>query len=72
MEEHQCALTCVLIGAGMAAVGVSVVISVVAGFGLLMEREGKMATRRGYAALNPYEIGDDFDGETVCSVEEVE
>jgi hypothetical protein len=78
IEEHQCALTCVLIGAGMAAVVVSVVISVAAGMGVVMEQRGVglglgMGRRRGgYAALDPYEIGDDYDGSTVCSVEEVE
>jgi hypothetical protein len=61
----------------MAAVVVSVVISVVAGMGVVMERGGMglglgMGRRGGYAALDPYEIGDDYDGSTVCSVEEVE
>lgn len=85
VEEHHCALVCVLIAAGLVAVVVSGVVSVMAVTGVVIERKGTglglglglgMGGRRrgGYAALNPnpYEIGDDYDGSTVCSVEEVE
>jgi hypothetical protein len=40
VEEHQCALVCVLVGAGMAAVGISAVISAIGAVGVVMEERG--------------------------------
>lgn len=73
VEEHQCALVCVLVGAGMAAVGISVVISVIGAVGVVMEGRSVGRTRRGgYAMVGEGEVGDEYeyDGSTVCSVED--
>ena len=74
VEEHQCALVCVLVGAGMAAVGLTVVISVIGAVGAVMERKRGMGrTRRGgYAMVGEGEVGDDYeyDGSTVCSADD--
>ena len=74
VEEHHCALVCVLVGAGMAAVGVSVLISVIGAVGVVLERSrGIGRTRRGgYAMVGEVEMGDEYeyDGSTVCSVED--
>lgn len=73
VEEHQCALVCVVVAAGMAAVGVSVVISAIGGVGCLMEGSWVGRTRRGgYAMVGEAETGDEYeyDGSTVCSVED--
>ncbi|KAE9377812.1 hypothetical protein N431DRAFT_541444 [Stipitochalara longipes BDJ] len=71
VEEHQCALTCVLIGAGLVAVVVSLAVSVMALVGSVGEMKGGMGrTRKGYKALDPYEIAEDFDGSTVLDEEE--
>jgi len=71
VEEHQCALTCVLTGAGLVAVVVGAVVSVIAVAGVLGERRGGVGwVRKGYRALDPYEVVEDFDGSTVLDEEE--
>ena len=71
VEEHQCALTCVLIAAGMVAVVISAVVSGIAVVGVVRGMKGGFGrSRKGYRALDPYEIADDFDGSTVLDEEE--
>jgi hypothetical protein len=74
VEEHQCALVCVLVGAGMVTVGVTMVISVIGGVGSMVESNGGRTRRGGYAmvGVGEGEVGDDYEygGSTVCSGED--